>query len=171
MSQGIVIGATSASNQWLDYLLDSMHTAYPVTIVVDWEMNAIKQCLYDEFVFLPQSTEVLDETLFDTVFNQYKGRSVSLTNTPCTFGMYLGKYRSELLRRMTFPEVTHKGAAVRAEGQWREPYIAQETTYVRLCDMPEGEVFVERCGRLNMVTESKYLRRWKGSWQWNPEWM
>jgi hypothetical protein len=84
--------------------------------------------------------------------------------------MYLGKYRSDLLRNMSFPDITHKGDAVRFEGNWMEAYVAQEPDYVTLGNLPHSEVFVERFGRLNMVVENQWLRRWKGSWQWKEEW-
>src|ERR1017187_2442192 len=113
MSQGIVIGTTADGQPWLDQLFASMRTTYPIEIVCDWELNAIKQCLFDEFIFLPQSTEVLDNTLFDLCFKTYAGRSVSLSQYCNHFGMYLGKYRSDLLRNMMFPEITGKGDAVR----------------------------------------------------------
>jgi hypothetical protein len=170
MSQGIVIGATVDGGEWLRQLLDSIHTKYSIEVVCDWEMNAIKQCIFDEFVFLPQSTEVLDNDLFNLCFKEYAGRSVSLSQYCSHFGMYLGKYRSELLRNMTFPEVNSKGDAVRAEGNWMEAYVEQEPNYVKLGNLPHTEVFVEKFGRLNMVTESQWLRRYKGNWQWNPSW-
>jgi hypothetical protein len=164
---GIVIGAQSGG-PWLKDLLRSLHgCGYPRSIVLthEWELEAIKQGaeLYEEFVFLPQSTIVTDNALWDIVFKDYKGTGVSLSNTPGPFGMYIGKYKSAIVKHIGCPYIPSKEEAIRQEILWCNRYAYQEY-YVPLADMPHSEVFEERHGRLNMVTENKWLRRYKGSW-------
>ena len=166
MSQGIVIGTTVDGQRWVDQLYASIRTDYPVVKVRAWELDCILYGAgrFEEFVFLPQSTEVLDNDLWRVVFDQYAGSSVSLAQHPDMFGMYLGKYRSEVVRCLELPMVRDKRDAIYWEDRWTVPYLEIDPNVVVLDDLPHSDVFEEKFGRMNMVVSGKYLRRWKGSW-------
>jgi hypothetical protein len=165
-NKGIVVGITADGDPWVDQLIATLDTDYPVVTTCAWELAAITAAAltFDEFVFLPQSTEVLDNGLWEVLFEEQSGVSVSLSQFPGPFGMYLGKYRREVLRQITLPEVTSKSEAIYWEIRWAVPYITVEPDYMALDDLPHSEVFEERFGRTNMVCENRWLRRWKGSW-------
>lgn len=166
---GIVIGSTpdDVGREWLSDLLKSVNTIYPV--VIDWTYGfelhsiALGSELFDEFVFLPQSTIIINNALWMVVFEQCRGKAVSLSNTPSVFGMYLGKYLSEDVKKTTIPTVISKDDAIQREITWTADY-ASRRAYFPLCDMPHTDVFEYRHGRKNMVTENLWLRRYKGSW-------
>lgn len=166
---GIVICATPGERGWLLDLQRSIKTDdYPVLAYHTWdfELSAIEfgAEMFEEFVLLPQSTIVLDNSLWHTVFETFEGLSVSLSQTPNPFGMYLGKYRSEIVKQVGVPEVRDKVEAVIQEEAWTKKYISADPEFIVLGDMPDTQVFEERYGRRNMIVESKYLRRYKGCW-------
>lgn len=166
MRQGIVVGTTADGKRWVDQLMATLDTSYPVVQICAWELEAIAYGAgrFDEFVFLPQSTEILDNDLWRVVFEEHVGESVSLAQHPSTFGMYLGKYRSEILRCMEMPAIHSKGDAIHWEDRWFLPYLAIEPDVVRFDDLPHSDRFEEKFGRMNMRVENRWLRRWKGSW-------
>lgn len=166
MTQGIVIGTTADGSRWVDQLYATLRCECPVVKVCAWELDCIAYGAerFDEFVFLPQSTEIIDNDLWRLVFTEHKGRSVSLAQHPTTFGMYLGKYRSAILRAIDIPAVHNKHDAIYWEDRWMLPYLELEPDVVTLGDLPHSNVFAEKFGRLNMVVESPWLRRYKGSW-------
>lgn len=164
---GIVIGATPDGSGWLDGLLATVETDYPVRVCETWdfELSAIAAGARwaTEFVLLPYSSEVKDNALWDIVFKQLEGVSVSLSQTPMAFGMYLGKYRADQVERVGCPKVTDKVQAVVQEGLWTVRYAAAGP-YRALGDLADTERFVEREGRTNMVVENQWLRRFKSCW-------
>lgn len=164
---GIVIGAARDRSGWLAGLLATVDTDYPVVIDWTWEFElhsiALGARSFQEFVFLPYSTEVLDNGLWGLVFDRYQGTAVSLSQTPGPFGMYMGKYLADDVGRLGCPTVPSKEAAVELEVDWCRGY-AELHRYVTLGDLPHSGIFVERHGRLNMVVENAWLRRFKGSW-------
>lgn len=165
-SQGIVIGTTADGSRWVDALYATLRTDYPVVKVRAWELDAILYGAgrFDEFVFLPQSTEIVDNDLWRVVFEEHAGRSVSLAQHPSTFGMYLGKYRSDILRCLEMPMIHNKRDAIHWEDRWMLPYLEMDPDIVDLDDLPHSNVFEQKFGRLNMVVENRWLRRYKGSW-------
>ncbi len=174
MSVAIVIGSVSRDSPWL---ADCVHSLvgchYPVHahFTRQFELDTIgwaaKQ--FDEFVFLPESTVVLDQQVFDWCFEEFKGSSVNLgTAQGLRFRMYLGKYRAEPVNMMGVPEVRDKWDAVNFESSWCLAYASLEAAAGRLVDfggpLEHTTNFVERHGRRNMVVENEYLRRFKGSY-------
>lgn len=166
MRSGIVIGTTGDGQEWVDRLKTTLRTDLPVVTVRAWELECIAYGAgrFDEFVFLPQSTEILDNDIWRVVFEEHAGRSVSLAQHPGPFGMYLGKYRSEILRCLEMPIITNKRDAIFWEDRWTVPYISMEPDFAVLGDLPHSNVFEFRNGRINMVVENAWIRRFKGSW-------
>jgi hypothetical protein len=171
---GIVIGAAPDGSGWLDDLLNSLRTTYPVVVDRTWdfELHSIELGAkrFEEFVFLPYSTVILDNGLWPLVFEAYKGESVSLCQYPGPFGMYLGKYLAPLVQQVGCPVVPDKLKAVNMELEWGWGYAAAtkdesgEMGYVALGDLPHSATFVPKHGRTNMMVQNRWLRRYKGSW-------
>ncbi len=171
MLVAVVIGAATADSPWLADCLASLDGCrWPVVthITADWELATIGWAAerYDEFVFLPESTVVLDQSVFDECFERWAGRSVNLgTAQGMVFRMYLGKYVSEVVREVGVPEVHGKEEAIRYEVEWCVRY-AEAAPYVSLGGpLEHTEVREERHGRVNMVVSNEYLRRYKGTWR------
>lgn len=167
MKRGIVIGTTADGAPWRAQLMTSLirqQNRYPILEVQAWELQALQigAGVFDRFVFLPQSTEVLDGRLFDLILEGTA--SVSLAQHPGPFGMYMGVYQSDVVRCLELPKIETKSEAIWWEDRWTQPYIDMAGGYVAFDDLPHSQVFEERFGRLNMVVQNQWLRRWKGSW-------
>lgn len=135
----------------------------------DFELGAIRHMFYntdiDEFLLLHDTCEIKDNKLFDIVFDQYEGKSVALANHPCIFGMYLGKYRREVLNMMYIPKAHNKIEAVEYEMTFNTEYCKLDGD-VKLLDNPlhDTDVFIEKFGRKNMVLENDLLIKYKATW-------
>jgi len=172
MTSAIVVGTTGWDSPWLHELgLSLVGVEWPVVVHVtrDWELATIGWAAghFQEFVFLPQSTVVLDPAVFDRCFRECAGSSVDLgTAQGKRFQMYLGKYRSEAVLAGGVPVVADKRAAVAYELTWCAEYAARESRQLVSVGSPleHTEVFEDRHGRRNMVVENEYLRRYKSCW-------
>lgn len=171
MNPVIVIGTSKGRDCWRKDCLASLvrdigkvqiHVFYSDAFELSVIYRAAK--LFDSFIFVPDSTIFLDtKTLLDKCFDEYAGLSVSLSQFPNAFGMYLGKYMSAEVLSLQQPSVVTKLDAVRYESEWCKQYAALHA-YKELGNLPHSNVFEQRHGRLNMVCENEYLRRYKGSW-------
>lgn len=173
---------------------DSVHQRYPVYVVVTggdedyanelrghwwnvivtpdlWEVGALKaafeQTTLEEMFFLQDTFEVLrPHELAQIAFEQNRGCACPLNGA---FQMYTGKYRRSGLSRVTWPVVVTKADAVRNEGEFTRHYTDREPAERRVLfpNFRDSTNFQHKHGRLNMVTENAYLRKWKGTWQDN----
>lgn len=163
-----MIGAFPGDPAWLDDLMATIDTSYPVMVdkTRDFELHSIARGAqeFDEFIFLPHSTQVLDNSLWSLAFEKYAGTSVSLSQSPVPFGYYLGKYLAKDVEKVGCPAVHNKAEAIGYESAWTATYREATGPYVALGDLPHTDVFVERHGRRNMVVESQWLRRYKSCW-------
>jgi len=164
----IVIGTSLGRSGWVTECLASLknQNVIPVDVISsqNFELSVIDEAAskYEEFIYVPDSTEFLDfESLVDNCFGTKL--SVSLSSFPVPFGMYLGKYLAEHVKQIGVPRVANKLDAVRYEAEWTAEYAAL-APYKELGTLPHTDVFVEKHGRVNMVTESQWIRRWKGCW-------
>ncbi len=171
MTVAVVIGAVSRESPWLiDCLasLDGCGWPVMVNVTVNWELTTIDWASwqYDEFVFLPESTVVLDQAVFDRCFGDYAGRSVSLAWAQGgPFRMYMGKYRSEVVRRAGVPTVRSKYEAIAYEWDWGQRYSAADGAVVNLgAPLEHTDRFVEKHGRTNMVVANEFFERFKAHW-------
>lgn len=177
MKQGIVIGSTKSRKEtWLKDLLASLiGCKYPIKVnfTDNFELTTIKWALtntdFEEFLFLPDSTIIKDLSLFDIVFDTYKGKSVSLFNFPAVGGMYMMKYRRDILKTMPIPEVKSKLMAVFWEGVFNVYYSGLDGNVIILFPgQVHTNIFVKKYGRENMVVGNKYITRFKGDWGQRP---
>ena len=175
IKQGIIVGSSeSRRDTWLsDIQINLMdYNKYPIkyNITDRFELATIKQALtstdWDEFLFLPDSTIIKDFSLLDIVFDRHKGKSVSLVQHPDIGGMYLMKYRREILEKMgDIPIASSKMMAVYWEVIFHAYYAGLDQNVVVLFpDVKHSDVFIEKHGRMNMVMGNSYFEKWKGDW-------
>lgn len=119
----------------------------------------------ESFLFLQDSTRVKNPDWLYSVL-QKKGVSVSLNYEPCWFGMYMGLYRTEVLRKLVLPCVETKMDAVLAEISVGKDYERHETSMeilwpdFTLDNATHDNIY----GRNVMVYENEHFIKYKGCW-------
>lgn len=159
---------------WLIPWLKSQKSRNMTVIVnpVDgYEVGAIKIALevtgWDEFIFLQDTIEIIDPSIFDILFNQYPDAGVSYNEG---FQMYLGKFRREVLEQMKFPIVKHKLGAIAHEFYFVKQYTDIEPVYVFNKDfydkafLDDPANYDEKFGRKNLVLKDKYIIKRKAAY-------
>ncbi|MCH9739509.1 MAG: hypothetical protein K0U38_01520 [Epsilonproteobacteria bacterium] len=170
MQQAIVIATTPSTNPFLQNLLYSIngYDKYPIIILSDYnyELGKIKFMVehidFDEFLLLHDTCEIKDTSLFDIVFKLMSGKSVSLSTSPSPCGSYLGKYRREVLEKMTIPKISSKLETVDQEEIFNRSY-PDEWHYLKPT-LKNSNIFVNKFGKDVMVLENKYLIKYKSTW-------
>ena len=123
--------------------------------------NRYRNC---EQVFLLQcSYEILDLKMFDILFSEKnKDKILGIKNA---FQDYALKIPVKYLRSINIPIVKTKLEAVRNEGNF---IVLLKNKYKNLMSSEVlGEIIVskqDKFGRKNRVEETKYFRKWKGTW-------
>ena len=136
-----------------------------------YELGAIKIILevtdWDEFIFLQDTIEIIDPSIFKKLFDDFPGESVCYNGV---FQMYLGKFRREVLEQMEFPLIENKLAAIMHEYEFAKAYSDIDSPRV-FNPLFNDEVFIhdpdnyeQRWGRLNLVLRDNYIIKRKGSW-------
>lgn len=170
--QAIIIGTSDGREKWVEKAVKScVNPKYQVISIKDngFELAHIKTAYeagFDEFLYLHDSCEVKDHKLFDILFEQSKGKSVALSDWPCLFGMYLGKYTHSALSRVEIPVITTKLEAIDNEEIWTAKYLEKEidnTLLLTPC-LHDGHNFVTINDRLYMKLENDYIIKFKGTW-------
>lgn len=174
VQQAIVVATTWGRERWLYNCLGTLHqSAYAVIdpiLRAKGELDHIKWILahtrLDEFLFLHDSCELLNPALLDLAFKKYQGRSVGFCESPLKFGTFLGKFRRAVLERMhNWPDVNCKVDAVHAERWFAQEYLRIEPDAPLITPtLHDRDFYTEKFGRLNMVLENQYLRKYKGHW-------
>lgn len=133
-----------------------------------YEIGAIEATLHqtdwDEFILLQDTIEIKNQQIFRMLFENYQGKSVSYNPH---FQMYLGKFRREILQRMTLPVVRDKIEAVRQEEDFTRAYRAIEITDVfnpSFRDENFYDSWEEVFGRKNLKLEDDFIIKRKGTW-------
>lgn len=166
----IVIGSTTKTSDWLDNCLKSFgdYKKYPIIVVVndDFELGKLRwvyeNTLIDDIFLMHDSVEVKDPSFFDTVFESQK--SVAITNHPCPFGMFFGKYQRKYLDMIDIPETKTKLSAVEQEMVFNGNYASVADYFVLFPEFKNQPVFEQKFGRKNMVLENRCLKKYKGTW-------
>jgi hypothetical protein len=163
--QGVVVVTSQRTKpaliQAMGSLLDCL---YPVLIHSNhpkknqFEIGGLKLGMenFDEFLLLHDTCTVKDTKLFDIVFNEYLGRSVSIDRN---YRMFLGKYRSKVLRQMVIPTVSTKNAAIAAEQTFGLAYCEIEKPLVLFEGYQNDFSLIEENGLVKRIYENKYLRK------------
>ena len=124
--------------------------------------GVLEHTVYDEFVFLQDSIEVLDLMGLDQLF--------AVPHSACAmprFECFLGKFRRDPLLRIEIPEPRTKDESILLGEQWFlrayqrvEPVEVLYPTF----DDAHAKGIIEKFGRRNLVLENQYFRKWKGRW-------
>jgi hypothetical protein len=116
---------------------------------------------FEEIAILNESMIVKDNSVWDIIFEEHRGRSVMLADR---YLMFCGKF----LRRYLppYPTVTNKYEdVIYGEGVWCQLYQRADPNYVPLQPLVDQyEIFEEKHGRTNMIVENDYFKKWKGHW-------
>jgi len=169
MNQLILIATTPDRNQWSNNLLKTIkgYDKYPIMILSDYsfEIGKIKQVMdhtnYDEFFFLQDSVEIKNRDIFDLVFETYKGKTVTIDPTMRSF---LAKYRRDFINRYELPTAKTKMEAVDAEDYLFQKHFFDDTLVALTDNFNKSEVFEEKFGRINMILENDYIKKYKATW-------
>lgn len=154
--QALVV-VTYKGSPWLQDCLDSLaECKYPVHICWSEEGAYDTEGFYyaekhnlPSFILLHDTMVVKDQSLFDIVKD--KG-NIKIANQ-----MFLGKF----VAPYNLPEKPRtKAEAIDMETFWYTPKD-WELLCPELVDVP---VFEEKNGRMNMVLENQYIKKWKGNW-------
>jgi hypothetical protein len=172
MTQAIVISTTPTTTPWLMACMQSLegYDKYPVVILSDytWELGKIKWIYdhtdIDEFFFLPDSSVIKNKDIFDKMFGEFQGCSITFHH----FGdCYMVKYRREILDKMNFPIIHNKSESIYFERWWNNAYFEldhPEVFYGELGDAIDPDKMDEKFGRKNLKMETKDFCKWKGTW-------
>ncbi len=144
------------------------------SIVVAWhELNgydpgalvyAVEEHVEDDVFVLHDSCVIKDNSLFDLAFIKHAGKGVALSTHPTTFGMFLGKYRYDVLKDLPKPLAQNKYHGIELEESWNRLYCQADPPVVLFNDFNDKDIFETKHGRKNMVIENKYLKKYKGAW-------
>lgn len=170
--KAIVVLTGKGREKWLHNFESTLpKSKYPLRIVTsdNFELGAITEVMndYDEFIFLHDTCQVKSDKLFDFCFEECGGRSVSFASHPSPFGMYLGKYRSEILKRITWRLPETKLEAVEGEISFPNDYARIEYPISIPDPLTSSHIFEEKFGRVNMVLENDWIKKWKATWNRN----
>lgn len=170
MAQAIAIIHKRGPSPWLDDLLESIHTHYPVLITNHdgWMIDGIRKTFettpFEEIFFLNETMIVKDNSIWDMVFEEYEDRSVAVGDK---YLMSLGKYLRQYVRKTTFPVVNNKHDDVMlGEFGWNNEYKSVDPNYIQIDPMTDTFLrYEEKHGRKNMILENQYFIKWKSHWQ------
>ena len=183
MRQIIYIATTPGRLDILQNCLASLKAydgKYPICIEswyqYDWFDFALHND-FDELLFLHDSIEVKDYSIFDLVFESHRGESVSFTGLPF-FVMGLGKFLRKPYLASVFPnknaymdygvgEYTFGPTYVKNDGG-KEPFVLFPD-FMDEEQRQHGKVphFERKFGRQNMIMENKYIKKYKAHWTYN----
>lgn len=177
MSQAIIVSTAPGMERWLEQCLKSLRPVRGIPVVVyrntlgTGEGESLRQAAlytqYDEVIFLHDTMELLDPGLVDYCFVEHAGVSIGFMGG-IDFGMNSGKFRPAVLRQMreTVLRVPQdKREATDMELGFGAEYLRYEPgAFVMPDPLIDRPVFRRRFGRVNMVLENRYLRKWKGCW-------
>src|SRR4051812_26097802 len=125
--QAIVIGTDYGREAWLGNLLSSLEgCGYQIIVLTQgkYELGKIKWIYehtdLEEFLFLHDTMMVKRLHWIDKIFAD--PGSVMLSDDPCPFAMYMGKYQRRILSQLHIPEVKTKEESVYYESHWTIGY-------------------------------------------------
>lgn len=167
----VVIHHRDNSGVWLNDLLKTIKTDYPVLIsnhegfVMEGVRKMWETTTYEELFFMNESMIVKDNSVWDIVFHDHGGKSVCMSER---YLMFFGKFRREMVNRLQFPEVHSKYEdVILGEGKWCREYYELDD-HVEIQPLADGDTtnpdnFEEKHGRRNLILENDYFKKWKAS--------
>jgi hypothetical protein len=177
MKQIIYVATTPGRVEFITNFLQSIREysgKYAVFIESAYEygwFDFARSHEWDELLFLHDSCEIKDYSLFDICFEQYKGKSVSFTKSPF-FIMGLGKFLREPYLKASFDTKNAYMDYKDKEFTFGTDYVkyAGEEPVVLFPDFLDNEekdeyrVMERKFGRQNLILENKYIKKYKGHW-------
>lgn len=117
----------------------------------------------DEYFLMHDTCQIKDNSLWDIVFNQYKGKSISISPG---FKTLIGKYRREILDKIVFPKVkTKREGHLLGEVGFTHRYLLLDPPITLCPEFKDDKNKTEfKWGRLNLKLDCKYMTKWKGNW-------
>lgn len=112
-------------------------------------------------IFMLQATVVIKDLAIFDIAAAHKG-SLAVSKG---FFHFFGKYRRKIIEQVGLPIPQTKKAAIFWEHYWSLVYADAEP-YMASCENPleDTDVFEKKFGRLNMVLENHFVKKWKGNW-------
>ncbi len=176
MTVPIVISTGMGRAGWLGDCLESI-LRERVTVCrprTGGELGAIRMIYesthWPRWLMLQDSTVVVDQELFNIV-DRING-PLLVAPRP---SMYLAVYERQVLHAVGIPDVpagADRELAISHETEWMDAYVAaaQDQGFEVPVLFPLfGDQFASRTeqrhGRLNLVLENEYLRKYKGTWR------
>jgi hypothetical protein len=177
MKQIIYVATTLGRTEFIFNFLNSMkgyNGKYPLFIESSYEygwFDFARDHQWDELLFLHDSCEIKDYGLFDLVFEEHKGKSVSFSDLPY-FIMGLGKFLREPYLASSFDTKNAYIDYQTKEFTFGPRYVelAGEKPVVLFPDFMDNErqdysrKFENKFGRKNIILENKYIKKYKGHW-------
>lgn len=185
----IIPSHISRVDTWLKDCLSSIKTDHPVMVVFqgdkptkglkigfDYTHQALngfdpgaivwarEHCEDEEFFVLHDSCLVKDNLLWRVVFEGYYENSVALADHPTALGMFLGKYRTEIVKQLDPPIAKDKMHAVELEIDYNKRYCEIDYPVIMNEPLSISNVFEEKFGRKNMILENRWIKKYKGTW-------
>ena len=168
MKQAIIIGTRQDRTEQFKNCWNSIKSPY-LRLAVDcdgYEVGKIKWVIdhtdIDEFIFLQDSVEIKDNTLFDVCFSTT--HSVSICDYPNPFGCYLGKYKRSVLEKIYLPDIKTKAESVNYESKFFIDYMKYEQPTQIGGSLEDVKNYVEKWGHKVMKIENEYLIKYKSIW-------
>lgn len=169
MKKVIVIGTRPDRTEQFKNCFDSLSGSKHHILKVDcdgYEIGKIKWVLdhtdIDEFVFLQDSVEIKDNSVFDICFSTT--HSVSICDYPNPFGCYLGKYKRSVLEKIDLPDIKTKKESIDYERHFFIDYTRYEKLDQVGGSLANVENYVEKWGHKVMKIENEYLIKYKSIW-------
>jgi len=173
----VVIATTPGREELLANCLKSLtnYRSLPVIVVSDmvnysYELGKIRFIYQhtdiENFLLLHDTCEIKDPSFIDQVF-AYPD-SVYLSNSPCPFGMYLGKYKRKVLKQLNIPIVSSLEGAIDQEIKFNCAYMGHDLkSKLLFTDFEDCSRFEMKWGMKRMRLENNYLIKWKSHWNTN----
>jgi hypothetical protein len=171
MNKAIIVGTRPDRKKWLNNCLKSIDSKYSVVVVncEGYEVGKMKWVLnntdIDRFVFLQDSIEVKDNSVFECLDKYTQG--VSLCSYPRLFGCYFGCYNSWALRKINLPDIDKKLTAVQYEMIIHKDYSNYDEIVDLGKDLVDNDIFIKKFGKKVMKLENKYFIKYKSHWSQN----
>jgi hypothetical protein len=167
-----VVATAPGREQWLTQCLQSLagRDVLVVSLEHGFELGKIewvyRNTTLERFLFLQDSAEVLSKGFWGRL-EEFPG-SVALLGDPSVYGSYMGVYERKVLDKLVgWPLVDSKMGSIANEIMWTRDYADKAGSVpVLFPDLTDSDGHMgEKFGRMNLVLENQYFRKWKGTWK------
>ena len=167
-----VVATAPGREQWLTQCLQSLvgRDVLIVSLERGFELGKIewvyRNTTLERFLFLQDSAEVLSKGFWGRL-EEFPG-SVALLGDPSVYGSYMGVYERKVLDKLVgWPLVDSKMGSIANEIMWTRDYADKAGSVpVLFPDLTDADGHMgEKFGRMNLVLENQYFRKWKGTWR------